>query len=65
MTKEELRALRLKYGLTQRGMGEMLGYATHYILKLENGHAKITQRFEKLVRSMFRDKKERKSPHTP
>jgi len=61
MTKEELRALRDEHGLTQRVMGELLGYGANYISRLERGDEEITPRFEKLVRAMLRTKKVKKS----
>lgn len=63
MNAEELRNLRNEHGLTQRAMGELLGYTANYISRLERGDEEITQRFEKLVRSVLRTKKMKKSPH--
>lgn len=65
MTKEELKKLREDHALTQRAMGELLGYTANYISRLERGDEAITQRLEKYVRSMLRHKKVRKSPETP
>jgi transcriptional regulator with XRE-family HTH domain len=61
MTKEELRNLRAQHGLTQHAMGALLGYTANYISRLERGDETITQRFEKLIHSLLRDKKIKKS----
>ena len=37
MTGEELRALRLRLGLSQRAMGERLGISHSAVVKLESG----------------------------
>jgi transcriptional regulator with XRE-family HTH domain len=62
MTARELRQIREAHGLTQRAMGELLGYTPNYISRLERGDEAITQRFEKLVRSIVMQKKIKKSP---
>jgi transcriptional regulator with XRE-family HTH domain len=61
MTAQELKDLRQAHGLTQRAMGELLGYGANYIYRLENDKEKITQRFEKLVRSVLRQRKTKKT----
>lgn len=61
MTKEELKELRESHGLTQRAMGELLGYTANYISRLERGDESINNRFEKLLRSVLRPKKPKKS----
>jgi len=61
MTAQELKDLRQAHELTQRAMGELLGYGANYIYRLESGREKITQRFEKLVRSVFGQRKTKKS----
>jgi len=61
MTKEELYAIRKAHGLTQRAIGELLGYHVNYISRLERGDETITARFEKLVRSILGQKKFKKS----
>lgn len=61
MTAQELKELRRYHGLTQRAMGELLGYTPNYISRLERGDETITQRFEKLVRSIIAQKKVKKS----
>lgn len=53
MTGEQLRALRHAHGLTQRAMAAALGYNENYLRRLENGHEKITQRFERLALMMY------------
>jgi transcriptional regulator with XRE-family HTH domain len=61
MTAQDLKELRESHELTQRAMGELLGYNANYIYRLESGKEKITQRFEKLVRSIIGQKKAKKS----
>jgi len=61
MTSENLKELREAHGLTQRAMGELLGYTANYISRLERGDETITNRFEKLVRSVLKQKKYKKS----
>jgi len=61
VTKEELKELRESHGLTQRAMGELLGYTANYISRLERGDESINNRFEKLLRSVLRPKKPKKS----
>lgn len=53
MTPQELKVLRESHHLTQRAIGELLGYTANYISRLERGDETITHRFEKLVRSML------------
>jgi transcriptional regulator with XRE-family HTH domain len=61
MTKEELKELREAHGLTQRAMGEMLGYHANYVSRLERGDVPITARLEKLLRSVLGQRKTKKS----
>jgi transcriptional regulator with XRE-family HTH domain len=61
MTGQELSDLRKRHGLTQRTLAELLGYNINYISRLERGDEKITQRFEKLARTLLREKKSPKS----
>lgn len=61
MTGEELRSIREEHGLTQRAIGDLLGYHANYISRLETGKEKITQRFDKLVRYVLRKKNTKKS----
>lgn len=42
MTKDELKALRIKLGLTQAEMGELLGLKWVQVSRLERGESKIT-----------------------
>jgi len=42
-------------------MGELLGYTANYISRLERGDESINNRFEKLLRSVLRPKKPKKS----
>ncbi len=42
MNNKELRALRLKLGLTQAQMGQKLGILQQQVLKLETGKCKIS-----------------------
>ena len=62
MTGEELRKLREEHGLTQKALGELLGYTGNYIYRLEKGGGSkedlgMTKRFEKLVRAILGRKK--------
>ena len=66
MTKENLRDLREAHQLTQRALGELLGYTANYISRLERGDEEISPKFEKLVRSMLgRRKKSAQPKRTP
>jgi transcriptional regulator with XRE-family HTH domain len=63
----ELTALRLAHGLTQRALGELLGYSTNYIARLERGTEggkplRISRRCEKLLHALLPKKKVQKSP---
>lgn len=49
MTPAELRQIRKDRELTQRQMGELLGYTANYISRLERDDEHITGRFETLV----------------
>lgn len=60
MSPRELKALRKSRQLTQRAIGELLGYTANYISRLERGDEDITQRFEKLVRSILQTKRLKK-----
>ena len=60
MTGEELKEIRTEHNLTQRALGELLGYHANYIMRLERGHESITARFERLVRNMLGNKKVKK-----
>lgn len=64
MTGEELKTIRTEHDLTQRALGELLGYNANYIMRLERGHADITARFERLVRNMLGQKRKKKSSQT-
>lgn len=68
MTPAELKKLRKEHGLTQRALGELLGYSANFIARLESEEgrwkAPITQRFEKLVRSMLGTRKVKKVSQT-
>ena len=57
MTAQEIKELREAHGLTQRAMGELLGYGANYIYRLEKGQVPITPRFEKLIRSIIGQRK--------
>jgi transcriptional regulator with XRE-family HTH domain len=61
MTREEFKALREAHGLTQRAMGELLGYTANYISRLERGNEPITPRCEKFIRTILRPKKMEKA----
>ena len=61
MNGEELKALRDAHGLTQRTMGELLGYGANYIYRLENDKVPITPRFEKLLRAVIGQRKVKQS----
>ena len=62
MNAIDLKRLRKDHSLTQKALGEMLGYGSNYISRLERGDEKITPRFEKLVRLAIGKKKAKKSP---
>lgn len=64
MTPIELRELREAHDLTQKAIGELLGYTANYISRLERGDEAITQRFEKLARSVLKNRKPKKSSQT-
>ncbi len=53
MTHKELRQIRDEHDLTQRELGELLGYNANYIARLERGEAPITKRLEKMLRAFF------------
>ena len=69
MTSQELRELRKAHGLTQKQMGEKLGYTGNYIARLERGKTEkgraeplpITQHFETVVFAVFRKEKRTQS----
>lgn len=50
MTPTELRQIRKDRELTQRQLGDLLGYTANYISRLERGDEEITERFERLLR---------------
>lgn len=56
MTGQELRELRLKSGMTQKQVAELMGYTSKgepnksMIARLENGHAQINPRVEAALR---------------
>jgi hypothetical protein len=49
MTGQELREFREDHHLTQKLLGELLGYHTNYISRLERDDEPITERFVKLL----------------
>ena len=57
MTGQELRELRLKSGMTQKQVAELMGYMSKgepnksMIARLENGYAKINRRVEVALRT--------------
>ncbi len=57
MTGEELKELRLKSGMTQKQVAELMGYTSKgepnksMIARLENGYAKINPRVEVALRT--------------
>ena len=57
VTKETLRALREAHQLTQRALGELLGYTANYISRLERGDEAISPKFARLLRSMLGNRK--------
>lgn len=61
MTPTELRQLRKDRELTQKQMGELLGYTPNYISRLERGDEDITERFERLVQHLVFPLKAKKS----
>jgi transcriptional regulator with XRE-family HTH domain len=61
MTSEDFKTLRETHGLTQRAMGELLGYTANYVSRLERGEEPITARCEKFIRAILRPKKMDKS----
>lgn len=60
MTPLELRQIRKDHDLTQRQIGELLGYTANYISRLECGKEIITPRFEKLVRNVILQRRAKK-----
>lgn len=64
MTGQDLKALRDFHGLTQRALGEILGYTANYIYRLERGKEPMTRRAEKLVRIVLKRKKTQKVSQT-
>lgn len=60
MTPGELRQIRKDRELTQRQLGELLGYTANYISRLERGDEEITERFEKLLRHIIFPRKAKK-----
>jgi transcriptional regulator with XRE-family HTH domain len=60
MTPAELRQIRKDHDLTQRQMGELLGYTANYISRLECDQETITPRFEKLVRNVILQRRAKK-----
>lgn len=60
MTPVELRQIRKDHDLTQRQMGELLGYTANYISRLERGDVSITSRLEKLVRNVILQRRAKK-----
>jgi transcriptional regulator with XRE-family HTH domain len=60
MTPGELRHIRKEHDLTQRQMGELLGYTANYISRLERGEVPITQRLEKLLRNVIFQRRAKK-----
>ena len=61
MNHTELRQIRKDRELTQRQMGELLGYTANYISRLERDDEEITERFERLVRLLIFPLKAKKS----
>lgn len=53
MTGEDLRALRLDWGLSQRALGRMLGYTAETIAHLENGRKSMTESMQKHLAALI------------
>jgi len=65
MTAVQLKEIRERHQLTQRGMGQLLGYTPNYISRLERGDEPISQRLERLVKALLQGRKIVKSPEIP
>jgi DNA-binding transcriptional regulator YiaG len=52
LTPEKLREIRKEMGLTADQLGEKIGYSGGTIRNIESGQNKITERFERAVRSV-------------
>ena len=53
MTHQELRALRLAYGLTQETMAERVGLSPRQYKRIEYGECRLDDTLAKLVRLLF------------
>ena len=62
MTGTELRVLRVSHGLTQRALGELLGYGARHIGRMEREAegVSVTDRCAKLLKSLLPEKKVKK-----
>jgi DNA-binding transcriptional regulator YiaG len=65
MTADELKAIREGHRLSRTAFARILGYQPNYLMRVERGEEKCSQRLEKLVLTMFPEKKVRKSSPTP
>jgi transcriptional regulator with XRE-family HTH domain len=53
ITPEELRILRIQYGVTQSELGRVLAYTTRQVRNLENGTTRITVRHQAKILTYF------------
>ena len=65
MNGDELRHVRENHSLTQEQFAILLGYNANYLAQVERGEVKITKRFERLVQTMFPQKKGEKKGKKP
>jgi predicted transcriptional regulator len=56
MTPQDLSQRRQRAHLTQKALGELLGYHANYIARLERGEEPITPRFRRLFQALVRKK---------
>lgn len=56
MTPEELKALRQRLRMTQRQLGDAIGMSYNSVYRMEKGRQTITERTEKQVRALVRER---------
>ena len=54
MTSEELKKCRLAIGLTQKQLGEKMGYSQQAIARWENGYGDMSRHTDKIFRDFFK-----------
>ena len=60
MTPADLKAIRERYNLNRTEFARLLGDSANYLMRIERGEEPISQRFEKIVRFTFPEKKNTK-----